>query len=475
MRPTGAIAAALAAFAAFAAQGRDLARAAPPGPPPEPKYVVEPCCQLCPRAADRSVYNTKFLESFVPLIQGKDGWLFRGDDLRTTFGPDEDGFKELKRFRDALKKRGTDLVIVYQPTRGMLHADKLPASLRKTYNRDLATFSYALTLQRFRNAGLIAPDLTAVLRMPNDPPYFFRGDHHWTPYGSQRTARIVADAIKAMPSYRQLPKVKFTTERVGLLAKKGTIYKAATLICGNGYAEQYVDRFATSSDAGDDLFGEQQMPEVALMGTSNSDTPYNFAGFLSEDLGVDIYNGSVVGGRHDGALLQYLPSDEFQKRPPRIIVWEVEPNSNLSQRLFYRQVIPMVTNGCRTRPAILQRKVTLKGSMSEVLFNGGGKVLPLLGKDHVLDLQFSDPNVRQMQAVVWYTNGSKETIDFKNSPYVDSRGRFVVELRNDLDWGQRTFMSLDLHRPDVVKEGVGVTATLCAKNGAAAQQQASAP
>ena len=465
----------LLALAAFAAQGQDVARASPPGPPPEPKYVVEPCCSLCPRAADRTVYNTKFLESFVPLMQGKDGWLFRGDDLRTTFGPDDDGYKELKRFRDALKKRGTDLVIVYQPTRGMLHADKLPPGLRKTYNHDLATFSYALTLQRFRNAGLIAPDLTKVLRMRNDPPYFFRGDHHWTPYGSQRTAQVVADAIKAMPAYAKLPKMKFKTERVGLLAKKGTMYKAATLICGNGYAEQYVDRFATTSDAGSDLFGDEQLPQVALMGTSNSDTPYNFAGFLSEDLGVDIYNGSVVGGRHDGALLQFLPSDEFQKQPPKILIWEVETNSNLSQRLFYRQVIPMVTNGCRAKPAVLTRKVTLKGSMNEVLFNGGGKVLPLLGKDYLLDLQFSDPNVRQMQAVVWYTNGSKETIDFKISPYVDSRGRFVAELRNDLDWGERTFMSLDLHRPDVVKEGVEVTATLCAKDEGAGQQQASIP
>jgi alginate biosynthesis protein AlgX len=453
------------------ANGQQVARAARAGPP-EPRYVVEPCCDLCSRAADRRVYSTKFLEAFATLVQGKDGWLFRSDDLRTTFGPDEDGYRELKRFGDALKKRGVDLVVVYQPTRGMLHPDKLPGSLKKGYNRDLATFSFSVALERFRKAGLVAPDLTAVVRESNDPPYFFRGDHHWTPYGSQRTARIVADAIRQLPSYQKLPKTKFTTERIGVLAKKGTMYKAATLLCGHGYAEQYVDRYATSSDGGNDLFGDQAIPPVALMGTSNSDSAYNFAGFLEEYLGVDILNAAISGGRHDGSLLQYLPSDEFQKTPPKIMIWEIETNHNLSQRMFYRQVIPLVTNGCRTKQPVLSRKAVLKGHMSEVLFNGGGRVMPLVSKHYMLDLQFNDPNVRQIQAVVWYTNGSKETIDLKYSPYVDGRGRFVAELRSDLDWGDRTFMSLDLHRPDAVREGVEVTAQICAKDPAPGQQQA---
>ena len=53
---------------------------------PEPRYVVEPCCDLCSRASNPAVYNTKFLESFTTLTKGREGWLFRSDDLRTTFG-----------------------------------------------------------------------------------------------------------------------------------------------------------------------------------------------------------------------------------------------------------------------------------------------------------------------------------------------------------------------------------------------------
>ncbi|HUR41958.1 MAG TPA: alginate biosynthesis protein AlgX [Verrucomicrobiae bacterium] len=443
---------------------------------PEPKYVVEPCCDLCTRANSPAAYNTKFLESFSTLTQGTDGWLFRSDDLRTAFGPDADGYRELKRLRDAFKRRGTDLVVVYQPTRGMLHKDKLSKSMQKTYNVEAAKQSYAATLERFRKSGLVTPDLTQLVNQPADQPYFFRGDHHWTPFGSQRTARIVADTILQLPSYKNMKRAQFTTERTGILMKKGTLYKAAMLICGPGYAEQYIDRYTTSGAGSEaDLFGETEVPPITLLGTSNSDSAYNFAGFLSEYLGVDILNASIAGGRHDGALLQYLPSEEFQKNPPKIVVWEFETNHNLSQRMFYRQVVPLVGNGCLSKRPILSNKVELKGQRNEVLFNGGkGKVLPLVGKQHLIDLQISDPAVREIEAVVWYTNGSKETVDLKYSPYVEGRGRFVFELRTDLDWGERTFMSLDLRQPVSLKNAVNVSAQLCSRDDGPGQQEAAA-
>jgi alginate biosynthesis protein AlgX len=465
------LAALLAVATALPARAAEVARAQPAT---EPRYVVEPCCDLCARASSPAAYNTRFLESFATLTQGKDGWLFRSDDLRTTFGPDAEGYKELKRLRDALKRRGVDLVAVYQPPRGMLHPDKLPRAVQKTYSADLAKFSYSLTLQRFRNIGLVTPDLMQLLNDKSGQPYFFRGDHHWTPYGAQRTARVVADAIKALPSYQGLPRTQFTTERTGILMKKGTLYKAAYLICGAGYTEQYVDRFATSGTGSQDLFGDTEVPPITLVGTSNSDSAYNFAGFLSEYLGVDVLNAAVAGGRHDGALLQYLPSEEFQKHTPKILAWEFETNHNLSQRMFYRQVIPMVSNGCLSKRAILSNRVELRARNNEVLFNGGGKLLPLVGKHHLIDLQLSDPTVKEIETVVWYTNGSKETVDLKYSPYVDGRGRFVFELRNEPEWADRTFMSLDVHQP-VSRKPVTVTAQLCERDDAPRQQAAGAP
>jgi alginate biosynthesis protein AlgX len=338
-----------------------------------PNYVVERCCDLCPQAGNRAAYTTRFLQSFTTLVQGKDDWLFRtDDDLRSSFGPDAQGYAQLKRFANALKARGIELVMVYQPSRGLMHADKLPASVRKQYDLEAARASYKATLQRFRSLGITVPPLDQLFKDSGDIEYFYRADHHWTPEGSQRTAAIVAQTIQGMQAFAGIPQKRFSTERVGVWAKRGTFQKAATQLCGNGYPDQYAPRFVTAAEGEGDLFGDEGAPQITLVGTSNSDSAYNFSGFLSEALGVDILNESVSGGGHEGALLQYLPSPAFQKTPPKILIWELETYHNLSKALFYRQVVPLVKGGCSGRKPLLSRTVALKGDTTEALFNGGG-------------------------------------------------------------------------------------------------------
>lgn len=435
----------------------------------EPLYTVELCCELCPLASNPAAYNSSFLRSFTMLVQGEDGWLFRSEDeLMTRYGPDEEGFSDLRRLRDAFKARGVDLVLVYQPPRALMHADKLPRSVSDSYNAELARSNYAATLQRFRDAGLIVPDLSPLLAERNDDePFFFRGDHHWTPYGARRTARIVAEAIRQLPSYEAVAKKDFVTARVGVLARRGTFHRAVAQICGFGHPDQYVDQFSTAAH-GDLLDDEAGIPQVTLLGTSNSDSAYNFAGFLSEYLKTEVLNESVAGGGYYAAMQRYLPSEEFQKHTPKVVIWEIEPYHNLSKQTFYRQVVPLVNDGCRGRKPILQGRTQLRSTSEEVLFNGGGEVLTLASRRHLIDVQFADPSVSELRATVWYTNGSKETIQIKNSEYLEAGGRFVTELRDDPDWGDRTFMSMDLSLPEGVTPGVDVSAQLCARLDAGA-------
>ncbi len=441
-----------------------------------PRYVVEPCCQLCPQASNRAMYTTRMLEGVTTLVQGRDGWLFRtDDDLRTQFDFDAAGFADLKRFRDALAQKGVELVMVYQPTRGMMHPEMLPQEARKLYNVQLARFSYGAILQKVRALGITVPATDKLPGAQQNEPYFFRADHHWTPDGSRRTAKIVADTIRQMPAFKGIPQKKFTTERTTYWGKHGTLQRAASQLCGFGYADQYVPHYVTTTADNGDLLGDDAVPQVTLAGTSNSDTPYNFAGFLEEDLGVDVLNESVTGGGHEGALEQYLPSEPFQKNPPKILIWELETYHNLSKTLFYRQVIPMVTNGCVTRQPLLTRKSELKAGSTEALFNGGGKVIPLKSRDHMIDMTFSDPSVRQLKAVVWYTNGSKENVSIEHSAYIETGGRFVFELRDDPDWGDRQFLSMDVLTPEGVPPGTTVTSTVCARNYATPAQPKKGP
>lgn len=451
--------------------GSGLAGAEPAGPDgqaAEPSYRVDTCCQLCPAANNRSLYNTGFLEGFTTLVEGKDGWLFRtDDDLRELFGPDAAGYAELRRFRDTLRRRGTELVMVYQPSRGLMHADQLPPDVRKRYNQGLARTSYTMTLERFRKAGLVVPALDQLFESPRAaPPYFFRGDHHWTPEGARRTAQLTAAEIKKMAVYPKLARKTFTTSRIGVLAKRGTLQKAASQLCGFGYPDQYVDRFSTGAAEGGDLFGDEAAPEIALVGTSNSDSAYNFAGFLSEYLGVEVLNESLAGGGFDGPLFRYLPSEAFQKTPPKILIWELQTYHNLGERNFYRRVIPMVGNGCARRTPVLSKTVTLKGARTEALFNGGGQVRDLTGRNYLLDIRFDNPAVEKLKATVWYADGGKDPISLENSARVEADGRFVVELRSDRDYGGRTFLSLDIEAPEGVPAGGTAKVQLCSREDA---------
>lgn len=455
--------------AAAAALGVAVALAAAAPAEAGPTYTVEPCCNLCPQAGNRAAYTTKFLQSFSTLVQGSDGWLFRtDDDLRTSFGPDAEGLAALKRFVAALKQRGVQLVMVYQPSRGMMHTDKLPPNVRKQYNVDAARNGYAQALQRFRSLGITVPDLDQLVKNAGEGEYFYRGDHHWTPAGAERTALLTAETIRNMKAFAGIPQKTFTTQRTGIWGKRGTLQKAATQLCGHGYPDQYAPRFVTASEGSGDLFAEEGAPQITLTGTSNSDSAYNFAGFLEQALGVEVLNESVAGGGHEGALLQYLGSEAFRKNPPKILVWELETYHNLSKTMFYRQVTPLAGDGCQSRKPLLTRTVPLKGDPTEALFNGGGSVMTLPSRDHLLDVKFSDPGVKNFKGVVWYTNGSKETISIERSGYIDTAGRFVVELRSDGEWADRGFLSLDVLKPPGARAGTSVTSQLCASDSARA-------
>lgn len=448
-----------------------------------PHYSAEPCCQLCPAAGQASAYNTKYLDFFTTLVEADDDWLFRTEyDLRTDFATAPYGYQQLKRLRELLQRKGTELVIVYQPTRGLLHADQLRPADRQRFDQERAQRNYAGALQRFRDQGIWVPDLTPLLTDSGAQPYFFRGDHHWTPYGAERTARLVAETIERIPAFAQVPRKTFESRRVGLLGKRGTLHKAATQLCGISYADQYVDRFVTepaddAASSSDDLFGDRETPQIVLVGTSNSGEAYNFAGFLQQHLNAEVLNASLVGGGYDGALMQYLASEDFQRQPPKVLVWEFEPHYDLAQEKFYRQVIPLLENGCEGRPAVLSNSVQMQGTgVTEVLVNGKHKPLQdLRGGDYQLDVRYSDPAVRQLRAVLWYMNGRREQLKLEQAEASDGSGRFVFHLRNSPGWGELTFLSLELESPEERPQGpLSVEATLCKRTDSAGPLSAKA-
>lgn len=451
LRLTGLAAGLLLAHGAFAADAG------------APTYRALPAAGLCPTAADDKAYDTKYLGFFTHLVPAQEDWLFRTTyDLRTDFGTSAEGWRELKALRDELKRKGVELMVVYQPTRGLIEREKLSPEEKASFDFDLAKKNYLATVAKFREAGIYTPDFSPLFDEKESHAYYFKGDHHWTPYGAMRSAKIAARTLKDIPGYDAIPKKDFESKRTGLLSKLGTFHKAAAQLCGSSYAPQYVDRFETepvgASDGGD-LFGDGGDPQVAVVGTSNSGPAYNFVGFLEQYGKVDILNNAVSGGGFDSSLLAYLTSESFHKNPPKILVWEFATHYDMAQKSFYRQAMPLVANGCATQKAVLSRKVKLHAGRNEVLINSAA--LPIRGGSYTADVTYSDPSVHELKNTIWYMNGRREQLKIEQSKAVDTGGRYVFELRNDADWADEQFLSLEIEAPDDMPTGLEVEAKLC--------------
>ena len=441
-----------------------------------PQYQVEDCCSLCPAAHDASNYTTNYMKNFVTLRDAREGWLFRSvEDLRTTFGTDETGYRYLKELRDGLKQRGVELVVVYQPTRGLVNREKLAPEDYQRFDYDKALRNYRQTLARFEQLGIWVPDLTPLTDEKDAKEFYFRRDQHWTPYGAERTARLVAETIKRIPGFDEIPQKEFVTQRIGLMGKTGTMQNVASQLCGTGYAVQYVDQFLTEpkdASGGDALFGDESSPKITLIGTSHSGKNYNFGGFLEQYLGTDVLNAAFPGGGLEGAMLEYLASDAFQNDPPKIIVWEFSPLYDLASDKIHRQMMAALNNGCSGQTELLAKETRLHPGSNEILVNGEKNLLTLPGNRHQLDLRFSDTSIKRIDATIWYLNGQREQIKLEKPNTVDTDGRFTFELRDGPGWGQENFFALEVQKPEDSADDVKVQASLCQRPSGNGQQVA---
>ena len=426
-------------------------------PQAAPTYQAEACCALCPAAVTISPQQAPELASLGGLVEGRDGWLFsRGKDLKTGFALDEASYGQLGRLRDALKAMGVELLLVYPPSRGLLHADQLRPADQARFDLARARDSYRASLARLRAQGIAVPDLASLLQAEaGAPAYYFKADRNWTPQGAERVARLVAQTVRGMPALAGLPRAEYVTRPVGLLGRSGSLQNAAMQLCGSGYPQQFVPGSATQPRQA----GAAAPAEVVLVGGGNSAEVFNFAGFLAQYLGTPVHNASQPDSGPAAALLQYLLSPAFQRQPPRLLVWEVDDGERLVQRNFYRQALAAVDDGCRGRPALLQGQTRLAGGSQQVLFNGADGVLPIHGGDYRLDLQVEGPAPQQLDATLTFMNGRQERLSFVPGPGPGGPARFVLALREDGDWAPLTFLALSVQ---ALPAGTGhLRASLC--------------
>ena len=151
---------------------------------------------VCDALSDPQLYQDGAMSGMRQLVSGKPYWFFRTDvDLQEDFPVSAMARGELGELVEILREKDLQLVVMLQPTRGLMHADQLVQPWRGRYPLTDVRRSYLRKAELFRDLGAMVADMEPVLEKVDGGEYFFRRDHHWTPAGADVSAYQVAQVV----------------------------------------------------------------------------------------------------------------------------------------------------------------------------------------------------------------------------------------------------------------------------------------
>ncbi|AUW57648.1 hypothetical protein C1T17_05555 [Sphingobium sp. SCG-1] len=277
---------------------------------------------FCPAALKPDSYELPSKQ----IIEGDTGWFFIQDDINWSADFSPAFYQDLKRITAALKKQGTQLVIVVPPPRALTGYDHLPQwALANGVGRSVQAEAYRGLLDRIRAVGALIPDVLGEAKRQNVPFDHLTSpsDIHWTTTGSWITALAVARQIAPQRLAQGAPPLLGTPS-----AKMEDSYtKILNKICGTTAVGQYVRSFKLAEEpqaSADSLLGDTAAPEVVILGTSFTALTdrYSFSPFVEKLSGKPVVNLAVTGGGPLTAIQQYTTSEDFRTSKPKYIVWE---------------------------------------------------------------------------------------------------------------------------------------------------------
>ncbi len=421
---------------------------------------------FCEKMQDADIYDDRQFESYRMLIPGDDGWIFRTKtDLISDFTISREALQNMRDLNHAFETRGIKLVYFTQPTRGLVHGHHIHPDDRKRFNFsdiDKSWTSYWALINDLRKAGIAAVGLQ---RPKPDESFFYKRDHHWNADGARLSAFALADYIKKIPEFKNIEKVSFVTKDLEEDEFYGVSKKVFKKICGTSQPPEHIIRKVTEHavEAGskDDLFGEVKIPEIVLLGTSNStmEPSYaNFEGFLKEALGTDVLNMSVSGGGLDTAMLAYFNSENYKKNPAKIAIWEAPAYYEISnQGKLFREAIPAAYGSCE-KPVAEAKGVKLEDKTVIAMSKLADK--KIYGNNHYLNIHFSQPVLKPFNVEFFNLKG-RDKHRFQHSNRYAQERDFFLRLGNEKD------NPLDKVILSVPKElmGLSVDAKICQQPG----------
>lgn len=267
-------------------------------------------------------------------ILGKNEWLFYKYEfadpssevaIQNTIGL-------IKSFEGVLASHGIQLTVAMVPIKMRVYSDFLPDGVK--FN-DYTRTNYERMLASLKSSGVNAADLNTAFMTSNhrvgDTPLFFRLDSHWTPTGAMTGAEAIKRGMESDPrSAGPLSTIASVAYSIKVADKKRAS-KGRDLV---NQLPQNALKFepemvapvsvARVNKRQADLLGDQDAPDIGLVGSSYTDNWTGFADALRYVLQRELVVVSVPATQ--GAWIgmeNYLRDDSFQAKRPKLLIWEM--------------------------------------------------------------------------------------------------------------------------------------------------------
>lgn len=263
--------------------------------------------------------------------EGCGQWLFISDELKLNRHAADNARAKADAviaLRDALKQRGIELLVSVVPDKSRIAASQL-CDLPRPASFDARVRDWAAVLS---GAGVAVLDLAPALQ-PLGADAFLRLDTHWSEAGAQAAAVAIGRKVSDL-GFTATPTRSFTISQPPPAPRPGDLVRLAGLdwlpqrlqpaqeLAVTSAISEHTPDADSSGDSLDDLFGDDNLPNVALIGTSFSRNS-NFAGFLQQALAAPVGNFGKDGGEFSGAATAYFNSPAFTQTPPKLVIWEI--------------------------------------------------------------------------------------------------------------------------------------------------------
>lgn len=262
---------------------------------------------------------------------GCPGWLFLAEELKVNHQAQRNADAKVQAVIDLkqqLSRRGISLLVVIVPDKSRI-ASVQRCSLHRPASLEGRIEAWT---SKLNEGGVSNLDLTGALT-PLGASAYLRTDTHWSEPGAKAAADAIAQRLKTL-GITATPARSFSESHALPALRPGDLvhlagidwlplkWQPAPEMVTQTDTRELPEVSASSPDNETDLFGDANLPDTALIGTSFS-RHSNFAGFLQQALGAPVGNFAKDGGAFSGAANTYFDNPAFKETPPKHIIWEI--------------------------------------------------------------------------------------------------------------------------------------------------------